>query len=282
MLIDTHAHINFNDFKDDGQQVIKKALDADVWLINAGAQYSTSQRAVEYAKKFKTGVYAAVGLHPIHLEDRVIKENINGKEIEVKTKKEDFDLMKYYELAQDKKVVAIGETGLDYKHSQDKELQKQVFLQQIDLSCQLGKPIIIHCREAYKDLLAILADFKSGCSACPYSCPGASQSNIEGVVHCFGGNLEQAKQFMDHGLYLGFNGLITYVSDYDKMIEKLPLEKIILETDCPYLTPVPHRGKRNEPLYVKYVAEKIAQIKNISFEEVAKVTTQNARHLFKI
>ena len=288
LLIDTHAHINFNTYKDDGDEVIQRALDNGVWLINVGSEYKTSQRAVDYAQKYPKGVYAAIGLHPIHLENQIFKEKVGQKEIEHKSKKEEFDLAKYKELIENKKVVAIGEAGLDYKiedkkkETEIKEKQKEVFLEQLDLARQLDKPIIIHCREAYQDLLEILNAFQMGCAACTSACPGAGLGQLKGVVHCFVGNLKEAEEFLELGLFLGFNGIITFSDQYDEVIKKIPLEKILLETDCPYLTPEPHRGKRNEPSYVKYVAEKIAQLKKIKFEEVAEQTTKNARELFSI
>lgn len=251
LLIDTHAHVNFNAYKDDGNEVIKRTLKENIWLINVGAQYSTSQRAVEYAEKYKEGVYAAVGLHPSHIH------------------LEEFEPAKYKELLENPKVVAMGEIGLEYNNdvSQEaKDKQKEVLLEQLELTQQIGKPIIFHCRKAYDDLIELLT----------------IQTQIKGVIHCFLGRWSQAEKFIEMGFYLSFNGIITYARDYDKVIEKLPLEQILLETDCPYLTPVPHRDKRNEPLYVKYVAEKIAQIKKIKFEEVAQQTTKNARELFGI
>lgn len=277
MLIDTHAHVNFNAYKEDGQEVIKRALDKNIWLINVGAEYKTSQRAVEYAQKYSEGVYASVGLHPIHLEDQVIQETIEGKEVDIRTKKEDFDWQKYFELAQDDKVVAIGEVGLDYKEASDKDLQKRIFMLQVELAQQIGKPLIIHCRDAYDDLLDILNEFQGHCAGCPMGCGGGQ---IKGVVHCFCGNSKEARKFLDLGLYLGFNGMITFSDKYDQIIKEVPLERILTETDCPFLTPQPHRGKRNEPAYVQLVAEKIAQTKGLDFEEVAEVTTQNAKSLF--
>lgn len=249
-LIDTHAHVNFNAYKDDGDEVIKLALKENIWLINIGVQYSTSRRAVQYAEKYKKGVYAAVGLHPIHIL-------------------EEFDSTKYKELLENSKVMAMGEIGLEYDDKisqQAKDKQKEVLIEQLELVQQIGKPVIFHCRQAYDDLIELLTAY----------------AQLKGVIHCFMGRWSQAEKLLSMGFYFGFNGLITYARDYDKVIEKLPLKKILLETDCPYLTPAPHRDKRNEPLYVKYVAEKIAQIKKIKFEEVAQQTTKNARELFGI
>lgn len=285
MLIDTHAHLNFNAYKDDSEEVIKRALAENVWMINVGSEYKTSRRAVECAEKYKKGVFAAVGMHPNHLEKQRVKDE---NEIEYETNGEEFEAEKYRGLAKSEKVVAIGEIGLDYyridekREEEIKDKQKQVFLEQMDLAKQIGKPVIIHCREAYEDLIALLNMFQIGCSFCPFACPSAGAKKTNGVVHCFCGNLDQANQFLDLGLYLSFNGLITFSREYDQVIKEVPLEKILLETDCPYLTPEPYRGKRNEPLYVKYVVEKIAELKGISFEEVAKQTTKNAKELFGI
>jgi len=262
-LIDTHAHINFKDFKGDGHKVIKKSLKEKVWIINSGSQYSTSKRAVKYAEKYKKGVYAVVGLHPFYVSS------------------ETFDEEKYRKLLESPKVVAIGEIGLDYKDDPDKEIkekQKEVLVQQIELAQQSGKPIIFHCREAYNDLIELLEMFNMGCAHCPHSC----MPNMQGTMHCFVGRWSQAEKLLDMGFYLSLNGIITYARDYDKVIKNTPLNRILLETDSPLLSPEPYRNKRNEPVNVKLVAEKIAEIKNISFSEVAKQTTKNARELFGI
>ncbi len=275
MLIDTHAHVNFNVYKDDADEIIRRSLDGNIWMINVGSQYDTSKRAVEMAEKYKEGVYAAVALHPIHLgSSKFIDKKEEDPFLKFKTQQEEFDKEKYGELAENPKVVAIGETGLDYYYVENeklKEKQKEVFKQHLELAYELNKPLIFHCRKAYNDLLEILRMVINDRRLTP-----------RGVLHCFMGKKGLAKEFLDMGFYLGFNGLITYARDYDAVIKNMPLEKILIETDCPYLTPVPHRGERNEPLYVKYVAEKIAEIREISFEKVADQTTKNARELFGI
>lgn len=279
MLIDTHAHVNFNVYKDDSDEVIRRSLDGDVWIINVGSQYDTSKRAIEMAEKYKEGVYAAVALHPIHLGPPkfIDKEEVDPL-LKFKTREEKFDKEKYKKLASNPKVVAIGETGLDYYYIDEdekiKELQKKVFKQHLELAKELNKPVIFHCRKAYDDLLN---ELQATCLAAR-----RASYKLQAVLHCFMGKKGQAQQFLDMGFYLGFNGLITYCRDYDKVIKNTPLEKILVETDCPYLAPVPHRGKRNEPLYVKYVAEKIAEIKGVGFEKVAQQTTKNAKKLFNL
>jgi TatD DNase family protein len=283
MLIDTHAHVNFKDFKEDGEKIIKQTLSEDIWIINVGSEIKTSQRAVEYACKYSEGVYAAVGLHPIHVYKGATEKDWDGKEID--RTYEELDIAKYKKLAENDKVVAIGEIGLDYKDDTSqkiKEKQQEVFCVQLELAQHIEKPVIFHCRKAYNELIDILEAFNSGCAVCPMACPGAGGSKLRGVFHCFMGRQSQAAKLLEMDFYFGFNGLITYARDYDKVIEFLPLNRILLETDCPYLTPEPLRGQRNEPLNVRLVAQKISEIKKISLEEVAKQTTQNAKNLFRI
>jgi len=260
MLIDTHAHVNFRAFNHDFDEVIKRSLGEDVWMINVGSKYETSKKAVEIAGKYSKGVYATIGLHPIHAED------------------EQFDPKKYKELALSgnkgdenkklEKVVAIGEIGLDYfkNYGEFKDKQKRIFLQQLDLARELDLPVIIHCRMAHQNLYEILKlKIKS------------QKLKINGVIHCFTGDWEQAKKYLNLGFYLGING-IMYKFDLKEVIKKAPLEKILLETDCPYLG----KEERNEPVFVRQIAKEIARIKNISFNEVAQITTQNAQTFFAI
>ncbi|MBZ1348301.1 MAG: TatD family hydrolase [Candidatus Nealsonbacteria bacterium] len=276
MLIDTHAHINFNDYKDDFDEVIQRSLANDVWMFNVGSQYTTSKRAIEIAEKYEKGVYAAIGLHPIHLETGLVKIKIDPEEIQFKTQEEKFDYNKYKELALSTKVKAIGEIGLDYywkpktktRVQQFKEKQKQVLIQQMKLAEELNLPIIFHCRFAHSDLLEVL-----------YSRFQIQDSKARGVIHCFTGTWEEAKQYMEVGLYLGFNGLIFKMNLWNETIEKMPLDKILIETDCPYLTPPQIKG-RNEPLYLKHIATKIAKIKKTNYTKISECTTTNARKLF--
>ncbi|MFH1671511.1 MAG: TatD family hydrolase, partial [Candidatus Portnoybacteria bacterium] len=157
---------------------------------------------------------------------------------------------------------------------------KEILFRQLEVAQHANKPIVFHCRKAYDDLIELLDMFNLGCASCPHACSSAPE--LKGVVHCFMGRLSQAKKFIEMGFYLSFNGIITYARDYDKVIKEIPLDKILIETDCPYLTPEPDRDKRNEPVNVRKVAEKIAEIKGIKFEQVAKQTTKNARELFNI
>lgn len=268
MLIDTHAHLNFNAYKEDSLKVLQRSLDNGVWMINVGSQYSTSKRAVEMAEKCPEGVYAAVGLHPIHLETSLVNIKGDPEEIQFQTHGESFDYEKYKELARSKKVVAIGEVGLDYKseYVSFKAKQETILRQQIDLAQELNLPIIFHCRMAHDDLIKILQE--------------SGSQGVKGVIHCFTGSWRQAQEYLKMGLYLGFNGII-FKLNLEDVIKKTSLGQVLIETDCPYLTPPPESG-RNEPVFVKHVAEKIAKIKGSSFEEIVEVTTKNAQKLFKI
>jgi len=271
MIIDTHAHVNFNAYKDDSSEVVKRSLENGVWMINVGSQYSTSKRAVEMAESYPEGVYAAIGLHPIHLETGLVKIKDDPEEIQFKTVEEDFDTNLYRELAKSKKVVAIGEVGLDYywrpKGTAKKEAfkikQKEVLFKQLDLAKELNLPVIFHCRMAHQELIQLLKEY----------------GPIKGVIHCFTGSKEEAKEYLDMGLCLGLNGII-FKLNIDEVIKEMPLDKILFETDCPYLTPPPKEG-RNEPLYIKYVAERVSEIRNMEVEELNDTTARNARKLFR-
>ncbi len=279
MLIDTHSHVNFNAYKDDSDEVIRKTLQEDTWMINVGAEYKTSKRALKMANKFERGVYAAVGLHPIHLFEQEHKEN--GQTIHTRAEEFNYDI--YEKLAKFEKVVAIGEIGLDYFHidkSQDidkvKEKQKSVFYQQLLLARRLDLPVIIHCRQAHDDTISLLEDFKKEHRDL---IPGGK---FWGVMHCFSGDEDLAWKYFSLGLIISFTGLITFSQQWDNLIRRLPTDKFMVETDCPFMTPAPYRGQRNEPILVKFVAQRIAEIKNLSLERVAELTTKNAKSLFRI
>ena len=207
----------------------------------------------ELAERYEKGVYAAIGLHPIHARDG-------------------FNCEQYKQLAQSSKVVAIGEIGLDHKEEyvSFKEKQKEIFLAQLELAKELHLPIIFHCRMAHDDLINILNSQLS-----------IHNSKLEGVVHCFTGKQAQADKYLAMGLYLGFNGII-FKMNLDDIIKKTTLDRILIETDCPYLTPPSAGAERNEPIYVRYIAEKIAQVKGMDYEEIVETTTENAKKLFKI
>jgi TatD DNase family protein len=292
MIFDAHAHVNFNAFKDDAPEVIRRALDNEVWLINVGSQSSTSQRAVEIAEKYEKGVYACVGLHPIHLTSLVVDEKEIG--VHFQSREEEFNSQFYSRLAQSQKVVGIGEVGLDYYYFDQqletsldnfKRKQKEIFKEQLSLADQLGLPVVLHCRgskkepeDAYWEMLEIL---KEKISAGKKSLRQSEE--IGGVIHCFTSSWEIGQKFIDLGFYIGFTGIITFptASLLQETVRRLPLECLLIETDCPYLSPQAVRGKRNEPLYVKYVAEKIAEIKKLPVKEVEQITFKNTLKVFK-
>ncbi|MDE3119389.1 MAG: TatD family hydrolase [Nitrospirota bacterium] len=258
MLIDTHAHLDDARYDADREAVIARAREAGVdTFVSIGCDLATSKSAVDLAGRYPF-VYAAVGVHPHevkHIEDGWYDE--------------------FRRLAAHKKVVAYGEIGLDYhyNHSPPK-LQRERFREQVGLAKELRLPLVIHTREAQEDTIAILKEEHAG--------------QVGGVFHCFSGDAWLAKDALDLGFYLSFSGVITFPSAtmLRDIVKTVPLDRILVETDCPYLTPVPHRGKRNEPAFVKLVAEKIAEVKGATevagVEELGRITSGNARRLFKI
>jgi len=285
MLIDTHAHLNFRAFQNDADEVLRRCLDNGVWVINVGSQLETSQRAIELAKKYPQGVYATVGLYPLHIPGvaDLIKGKLDLEEAAAQESVGEFKIDEYRNLIlNSKKIVGIGEIGLDYywrpksKTKLDifKNLQKQGLILQMDLANELNLPIIFHCRSAHNDLIEILnTRYK------------IQNTKLRGVIHCFTGNIEQAREYLDLGLYLGFNGIIfknIQGINWQEIILKAPLDRILIETDSPYLTPPMAGVARNEPIFVKYVAQEIAKIKKLSYEEVTVQTTKNAQVLFNI
>ncbi len=280
MLIDTHSHLNFKAYDGDRDEVIKKTREAGVVCIDVGTKYETSKKAIELAEKYE-GIFASVGMHPFHIKTDLLKLRTDESEGNFTPFGEDFNEEKYKELAKSKKVVAIGEIGLDYyyrpkgstKKEQFKQKQKEVFIQQLDLAKDLNLPVIVHCRMAFDDVYEILRE-----------------RSLRGVIHSFTGTIEEVKRFIDLGYYIGINGII-FKLNIDEAIKGCPLDKILIETDCPYLTPLPAVAlakerpegyMRNEPSFVKYVAEKIAELKGISFGEIADITTTNAKRLFGV
>lgn len=284
LLFDTHCHLNFQTYKKDVDEVIRRALEAGIHMIIPATDLTSSQRALELATKYETGVYAAVGLHPVHLQDQEFEEE--GRK--VRMKKETFDIETYRRLAENTKVVAIGECGLDYYHlpqgDTDALIQKQqlTLLQQLQLAYDVDKPLIIHCRpsrstdktgDAYHDLVSLLKKFYDR---------KHRRTDGRGVIHCFLGDWELAWKYFDLGFIISFTGLITFNQTWDELIRKCPLDKFMVETDSPFLAPPPHRGTRNEPAYVIEVAKRIAEIKGVTVEKVVEATTENVRRLFGI
>jgi len=279
MLIDTHAHVNFSAYKNDAGEVIRRALANETWMIIVGADYKTSKRSLEIANKYERGVYAAVGLHPVHLSENEVR----GDDYNFTSRTEEYNQDLYEKLAKFKKVVAIGEIGLDYYHlniTDDvkaiKIKQQEIFFEQLKLAAKLGMPAIIHCRQAHDDMMAILKKFRKDYKE---SLP---KEKSWGVMHCYSGDEDLAWQYFSLGLSISFTGIITFSAKWDNLIRKVPIEKIMIETDCPYMTPEPFRSKRNEPILVKNVAARIAEIKNLNPERVAEITSLNAKRFFNI
>ncbi|MDD5750487.1 MAG: TatD family hydrolase [Candidatus Pacebacteria bacterium] len=248
MLIDTHAHIDGEEYDKDRSEVIGRAFENGVEkIINVSFDLASAKRAIDLAGQYES-IYAAIGCHPGTREE-------SGYVF----KKSD-----YSEIAKMPKVVAIGECGLELKNASDLADQQDIFLEQIDLAREFNLPLIVHCRNAHKQVIDILS--KAG--------------SIKGVIHCFSGSWQSAQRYFELGLYISFNGIITYAPDYDKVVRNMPLERLLLETDCPYLSPVPFRSERNEPANLEYVVQRIAEIRGEPAEKIADVTTQNAKNLF--
>ncbi|OIJ17561.1 hydrolase TatD [Anaerobacillus alkalilacustris] len=254
MLFDTHAHLNADQFEEDVEEVIKRAQKQGVSnIVVVGFDERTIKGALEIAEKYEF-IYAAVGWHPVDAIDMT-----------------DDHLIWLEELASHPKVVALGEMGLDYYWDKSpKEVQKEVFRKQIHLAKKVRLPIIIHNRDAHEDVVKILKE--------------ENANEVGGIMHCFGSSLEIAKQCLDMNFYISFGGPVTFKNAKrpKEVAKEIPLERLLIETDCPYLAPHPFRGKRNEPSYVTLVAEAIAELKEITYEEVIEKTTENAKRVFSI
>ncbi|EIJ80100.1 hydrolase, TatD family protein [Bacillus methanolicus PB1] len=254
MLFDTHAHLNADQFKDDLEEVIDRAKKDGVSNIAVvGFDRPTIKKAIDLAENFDF-IFACVGWHPVDAIDMTEK-----------------DLLWLEELASHPKVVALGEMGLDYYWDKSpKEIQKEVFRKQIRLAKKVKLPIVIHNREATADIVEILKE------------EGARE--VGGIMHCFSGSVEIAQECMEMNFYISLAGPVTFKNAKmpKEVAEAIPLDRLLIETDCPYLTPHPFRGKRNEPAYVKLVAEQIAEIKGLTVADIAKATTENAKKLFGI
>jgi TatD DNase family protein len=247
-------------------------------MINVGSNFPTSKEAVKIAQRYEKGVFAAVGLHPINLDTGLVRIKVDEKEGAHFEK--EFDFAGYKELAQHEKVVAIGEVGLDYYWKPKtkgrllsfKEKQRDLLLKELELSKELELPVIFHCRMGHDALIKILSE---------------NQALLpeKAVAHSFVGSLDQLQKYLNFGFHIGYNGIIFKKIegiDFEEIIQNTPLERILVETDCPYLAPPEFVKERNEPIAIKYVAEKIAEIKKISFEKLATFTTKNAKKLFQI
>ncbi|SFQ48186.1 TatD DNase family protein [Lachnospiraceae bacterium XBB1006] len=250
MIFDTHAHYDDEQFDTDREDLLREIFSANIdKIVNVGADMETSRASVALANAHPE-IYAAVGVHPSDIA--CLNE-------------EAYDELR--RLAAEERVVAIGEIGLDYYWDKEPEVQsaqRDAFKRQLELAREVKLPIIIHSREAAKDTMDILT----------------AEPHVDnpGIIHCYSYSVEQAREYVKMGYYIGVGGVITFknAKTLRKVVEEVPLERIVLETDCPYLAPEPNRGKRNYSLYLKFVAEKIAEIKEISVEKVEKMTYQNA------
>lgn len=253
MLVDTHAHLDSARFNEDREDVISRSLAAGVHaIITVGVDLDSSRKAVALAEH-SPYVYAAVGVHP-HEAARVGQD----------------DLAELARLSEYQAVVAIGEIGLDfYRNLSPADRQKEILVAQLQLASQMDKPVIIHDREAHTETMSILRDEAQG---------------LRGVLHCFSGDLDMAIQAAQMGFYISLAGPVTFhnARRLQQLVRELPLHCVLIETDCPYLAPHPHRGRRNEPAYVRLVADEIAALKELPFERVAEITTANASQLFKL
>ena len=248
-LIDTHAHIYYDDYSKRIDDVISAAVDNGVEkIISIGVDLESSEKCMNLADKYEQ-VYATCGIHP-HEADKAPKGYL-------------YELEQFYK---HHKVVAVGEIGLDYYYDfSERKTQRKIYQEQLEMANSLGLPVVVHCRESDDDILSGIQE--SGHSL--------------GVIHCFASNLDFAEKILETGFYLSFTGMITFVKELENVVSEVPLSKIMVETDSPYLSPKPFRGKQNKPAYVLHVAEKIAQLKDISLAEVAESTTKTAYSLFK-
>ncbi len=262
---DAHTHVNFVAFNEDSDATIARAKDLQIGMNIVGTQFDTSKAAVEMAEKYDH-TWATIGLHPIHTGKSYHDEKELGEGGKAFTSRgEIFDASAYEALAHSPKVIAIGECGLDYfrLESDTKKMQEDSFVQQIELANKLQKPLMLHIRNAYDDALAILK----------------AHAKVKGDVHFFAGDWDTARQFLDFGFTLSFTGVLTFTHDYDEVVKNAPLDMLLSETDAPYITPVPHRGKRNEPAFVIEVVRAIARIRG---EEEAVVRDQIRRNVERV
>lgn len=289
--IDIHSHVNFVAFDEDRDAVMARANESGTIVINVGTQIDTAKKAVEMTGQYEN-CYAIIGLHPIHTGKSFHDKKELGEEAGggFTSRGEVFNKDIYREILKNPKVVGIGECGLDYYRCDEESVakQKEAFIAQIELANEFNKPIMLHIRNtpeakdrnAYMDALEILKEHLKVHPA---------GGGARGDVHFFAGTIEDAKSYLDFGFTLSFTGAITYPPkkdgsgcDYEAIIKMTPLDMIMTETDCPYVAPVPYRGKRNEPVYVSEITKKIAEIKGISTEEASSAILSNAKRVFGI
>lgn len=275
---DSHTHMQFAAYDKDRDDLMKQTLEEEVGMINVGTNLKTSKDALSLANKYSDKpVFGTAGLHPTHTysdyQDSSEVNDGSGKE-------ESFKYEEYKEIAKEDKIIAVGECGLDYFRVEKSEkkkvekLQKQALIKQIGLAEEMDLPLMVHCRpkagtdKAYKELIDVM---------------GAEANNLKtAVIHFFVGSKDTAKEFLDLGFNFTFGGVITFAREYDDVIDYIPLERIMLETDAPYVTPTPHRGKRNEPRFVKEVYKKMAELKKLDIKDLKQQMIENNERVFNI
>ena len=263
---DAHTHPQFVAYDNDRDEVMKRALDAGVGMNVVGTQKDTSAAAVALAEQYDN-VYASIGLHPIHTSKSYHDAfELGGGNKEFTSRGEQLDFDVYKKLGESEKVIAIGECGLDYYRVDEstKEIQFEALIGQIQLANELNKPLMLHIRDAYDDAIALIK----------------SHAKVQGDVHFFAGDWGVAKRFLDLGFTLSFTGVVTFTHDYDEVIKNTPLDMLLSETDAPYITPVPFRGKRNESMHIPLIVQKIAQIRGEDESLVREQLFENAERVF--
>lgn len=249
-IIDSHVHLNLEQFDSDREEVFKRIEENLDFVVNIGFDLESSEKSVEYADKYPF-IYAVIGFHP---------DEIEGYSDEAEKRLE--------KLAKNPKVLAIGEIGLDYHWmTRPKEEQFKIFRRQLELARRVNKPVVIHTREAMEDTINILNEYP----------------DIKGILHCYPGSVESAKKMIDR-FYLGIGGVLTFknAKKLVEVVKQIPIENLVIETDCPYMAPTPYRGQRNEPIYTEEVAKKIAELKNMSYDDVVRITNENTRKVFEM
>ena len=254
MLIDSHAHLDMKQFDLDRDQVIDRAVSADVkYIITVGTDIISSRNAVKLATRYPS-IFATAGIHP-HNADNANKDDLEHIAL----------------IAQHEKIIAIGEIGLDFfRNRSARKRQIEVFTQQLAIATSLNLPVVIHDREAHTETVNILSSFK--------------RDGVHGMIHCFSGDYKLAKTFINMGYYISIPGTVTFnnANQTQDVVRRVPLNRLLLETDAPFLAPLPHRGKRNEPSYIIHTAQKIAKLRGISFEEISYQTSKNVCQLFNL
>ena len=279
MLIDTHSHLHFPAFDEDREEVYQRMVEDDIGTITIGTAISTSRTAISFAQAHDN-VWASIGYHPDH-----VTSSFEDNDLEPDVFEEKYSIDVFEELIKEDKVVAVGEIGLDFSHLDDQwtfesafKEQKKVFFEQAFLADKYDKPLIVHMRDAGQKGVEVIAELK------------IMHPNLKIVRHAYTGGMDEMLELLKVGCYFGIGGIVTFKPRKDTLerdrlsnvVKQIPLDKLLLETDAPWLSPVPKRGERNEPDFVKYIAQYVADLKNISFEDLVKETTNNANNVFKL